>query len=202
MVRLLVVGWLFALVLAAAWMGELAPALGPPVARDGASDAQVQISKTLARFGRRQGDAYPMSGDDPGSCPPHRSEGLTFEPNQMDVASNGEEVLMTMMTELMKTSCLTDPTGRSCHGLQAEISVEGHSDDLPSSRRGGNQQLSYSRAQSVANWLSSAGFIIRSVDGLGSSQPAPAPSPDSRSAVERRRDDRRVSLRAWCPRPS
>ncbi len=201
MVRLIATGWLFALVMAAAWIGELAPALGPPKTQDGDSDSLVMASKTLAQVGRRRGDTYRMSGDDPGSCPPHQSEGPTFEPNQIDVASSGEDVLTMMTTELMRTNCLTDPTGRSCHGLQAEISVEGHSDDLPSSRRGGNQQLSYSRAQSVADWLSSAGFIIRSVDGVGSSQPAPAPSPDTRSAAERRHDDRRVSLQTWCPWP-
>ncbi|MCP3988822.1 MAG: OmpA family protein [Actinomycetia bacterium] len=201
MLRLMVTGWLFALVVTAAWIGVITPTPSTPMSGGETTAVPGLISEMLGQIGHRQGNMYLPSGNDPGSCPLHLTRGPSFGPNQVGLNPAGEEVLTAAMTELIEMSCLTDPIGRTCRGLRAEISVEGHTDDLPSSRHGGNQQLSHDRARSVADWLSAAGFTIRSVDGLGSSQPAPAPGPDTRDAAERRRDDRRVSLRAWCPRP-
>lgn len=201
MLRLVTMGWLFALAVAAAWIGVLAPAPVTGPAEGGTRGVDTSISETLARVSRRHDIPGSHPAGAPGSCLPFLGIGPTFGPNQVEPDAAGEAVLMTTMATLIELGCLTDPSGRTCGGIQAEISVEGHSDETPSSRYGGNQQLSYDRARSVADWLTAAGFTIRSVDGLGTSQPAPAPDPDTRSAVQRRADDRRVTLRAWCPRP-
>jgi outer membrane protein OmpA-like peptidoglycan-associated protein len=201
MLRIVLFGWLFVLMVGATWIGLLAPApVTGSAGGDTFADAPSAV-ETLTQVGHRnQGLDLPPAGT-PGSCPILVAEGPWFGPNQVKLDARGETVLMTTMATLIEMGCITDPDGRSCGGPQAEIAVEGHSDELPSSHPGGNQQVSHDRARSVADWLTAAGFTIRSVEGLGASQPAPGPDPDTRSPAQRQADDRRVTLRAWCPRP-
>ena len=93
MLRLVTMGWLFALAVAAAWIGVLAPAPVTGPAEGGTRGVDTSISETLARVSRRHDIPGSHPAGAPGSCLPFLGIGPTFGPNQVEPDAAGEAVL-------------------------------------------------------------------------------------------------------------
>lgn len=147
------------------------------------------------------GTAERVAVDDP---PPEKClnpyhVGPNFETNRFDLSTDGHLMVAQIVTMVDEAPCVRDERGTTCAGTDAAFAVEGHTDERDSYLPGGNEMLSQHRAEAVAVLLRSLGAAQHSIKGFAALYPAPAPIPDHRTDAERWHDDRRVTLRLWCP---
>lgn len=150
------------------------------------------------------GDGAPSSGNEvaPGvELEPCRSFVLrdpTFETNQAEVTPAGRAEIAALVRRLRTVRCGLDSLDAACDPSHMMVELHGHTDDRPTDRDGGNEQLSLDRAMAVGEIFESMGVAVQRVEGHGAAVPAAAPIPDRRTVDERRGDDRRTEVLLRC----
>lgn len=142
------------------------------------------------------GEQQESSAEQP--CGRFELRGPTFASNEAVLNEDGHAALNALIADLRATGCGVDATDAQCSVDQLEVALSGHTDDLPTSRSGGNLQLSIDRANAVANVMSQAGIHVRSTDGYAETRPVPAPTPDNRTLAQIRQDNRRTEIEFHC----
>lgn len=123
-------------------------------------------------------------------------DGPTFPTNDARLTPTAEEVIDQLISEINSRTCGRDSDATVCAVQDMQVELRGHTDDVPTSRPGGNQQLSVDRAQSVADKFIAAKFTIRSVTGFADT--IPAPGTDDHTLEEARAKNRRTEILLWC----
>ena len=118
-------------------------------------------------------------------CEAFELDGPTFASNKATLTPNAKAALKQLVDAEL-----------GADGI--EVEPHGHTDDVPTDRPGGNEQLSLDRAAAVAQFLRTLEVAVRGVEGHANNFPATGPDPDNRSQSERREDDRRVELFVYC----
>jgi len=198
MIRAALSGWMFALVLLAAWLGLLQPGSATTESDKVVSLGKIEVAVTEVLSAIERWNPSEPQRDTPEGCGFFPSPNIPFGPDSAEVSTQVEQILFASLVAINSQACLLDATGTPCAGAGVAITVFGHTDARPTARHGGNQQLSTDRAEAVAAWLTAAGATIGSTFGLADARPLPAPVPDYRSAAERLADNRRASIELWC----
>lgn len=132
------------------------------------------------------------------ACPPYPIEPVRFAANRSNPDHRGERALADSLARLEAGACVLDAAGIACSPREISIRLEGHTDDLPTARPGGNLRLSFDRALAVSALVIEGGFTVKSVEGMAATTPeSPTPGRES-PAGGSRHEDRRVTISLWC----
>ncbi|MEM8925315.1 MAG: hypothetical protein AAGD35_17565 [Actinomycetota bacterium] len=210
--RFLLFGWLFAIVLALAWLGALfdavegaapaAPAsttapstaFAPSTAPGGIDAGSTPTGEVDAR-GQDRGEGPTL----PEACIRPVMEPIRFADGSTILDASALRVLATLAAEIGDAGCVIDTVGLQCRPADVEVAATGHADAAPTGAVGGNARLSFERALAVAVVLLDRGITMRSVEGVGSAEPT-VTEPGGRLEATGNPADRRVELAVWCPR--
>lgn len=141
----------------------------------------------------------------PGRCLELNLVGATFESDQAELTPAGGRVVDALVARLAPGSAPADGLVCSdgqprCAIADVDIAVHGHTDPRPTSRPGGNDQLSLDRAAAVTGRLQAAGLRTEPPEGNGARVPPPEPPggwPDQATALAAAR---RVTIELRCVR--
>ncbi len=212
LIRFLAFGWIFAFVLAAAWLGVLVPVDPPgptaPVTAPAPTEPESGMGGTPAGPGPDSVPTLAPRLDGAQPCPRIEPPLVLFGPNATFVGPEAQDEIAAFVLRLRSADCVADTVGTFCSPHDIEVSVAGHTDDSPSARPGGNPRLSFDRALGVALLLDETGLTVRSVEGYGAARPLPTP-PAPAGGTATGPDGaqggpgpvaRRAELSLWCPR--
>lgn len=174
-------------------MVPLEDSLAPfTIALDGVGISEVEVVDL-----RRQPDSPAPRAESSQPCREFLLDGPTFESNSAELTEAGRAVVVQLVVEVTGQRCGQDSASVACDAKLLEVELRGHTDDLPTSRPGGNQQLSEDRAAAVAEELAKGGLSIRSVAGYADTLPL---VDDGRASDELRAANRRTEILLWCAR--
>lgn len=135
--------------------------------------------------------------DGPTHCLSLRMTGLTFVSNDVEPTPGGRSIIEQLVATL-KTTPTTEICQIGCSANNLDITVDGHTDDLPTTRPGGNEQLSADRAEAIATMLTNAGFMVSSWSGHAATRPPDEPEGGWDDVDQARAAARRVEIHLWC----
>ena len=121
-----------------------------------------------------------------------------FDSDSSSLSEDAVTTLAALAVAISAAECVHDGAGVACPPAAAVVDVDGHADERPTARAGGNDALALERAGATGDTLARIGARVGAVRGWGASVPATGPVPDHRSDEQRWRDDRRVTMTLRC----
>lgn len=158
LVRLLLFGWVFAIVLLAAWLGLLGPSPDPGTASPGPLPATER-------------DEVTSSTED--GCRTHRLDDVTFFDRTSVLRPESEAAIVDFAVDLRAVACVADVTGTYCSTPDASVMLHGHA-GAGGATIAEQYRLSFERALAVATVLMANDITVGSVIGTGPEALGPA----------------------------